>query len=73
MSILTERALEKNSGLDPATFEAGVKAALEAARELINEHETFWYKSTDPSSYSRWLTMRRFANDFYQLEGVAQT
>ncbi len=73
MTALVERALEKNPQLDPASVEAGVKAALEATKDLLHEHETKWHTSDDPSRAYRWLTLRGLSNDFYQLDSVAQT
>lgn len=37
MNRLTERTLEKNPHLDPASVEAGVKVALEAGKDLLYE------------------------------------
>lgn len=73
MTPLVERALENDPCLDAKSVEAGVQAALQAAKELLNEHEDKWYTSTDSSRTFRWLTLRGFSNDLYQIDKVAQT
>lgn len=73
MTALVERALEQNPALDPASVEAGVRAALEATKDLLHEQETTWYHSAIPGSRAGWRALRDFSNDFYQLDKVAQT
>ncbi len=72
MSPIVERVLEKNPALDRVSVEAGVKAALREAAEVLDEHENKWYVSNDPSRSYRWLTLRDYANDLYQLSAVPQ-